>query len=1547
MSKKIVRDKNYFCRRWFSVIAASCLALSAVQAAQAGPERREAFQNFRDNNPELARNEARKMFNQQFRAGRGDNDAAAIRQSLRNEAGLTRGQLNRAERQLNLNLNLQTPKISNHSIQTFDNSTVRLNTGIDLNLASSDRNITLGQKLFDNVGSIQITVGGETRTVQAGSQVSAAEYVAVKQVLAGGAQQISVDGAGRANGGQFDLSHLTTPGDRMRASNFVLPENVTAYGDFSRASEIRLTGDLDNYGSIYTIASSKKLNSGTIHADDITNYATGLISTQAPAELGLNANARRVNLGLDASGDLVNMGTITASGNLSLSAGSGNITNSGRIESSRGDVSFNGSSSNVLNINNDGGTVLAERGAVSIRNASYADTSNTYVKGGDFLSREFNTNAGQGITYVDVNQLTGKINQTGAAAHVQASTDVLSIGNICLTGDPTYRNTAGNIQILGDITVAEALTIVARDNIVVSSGVDLFAGNAVEGFNITLIAGAEITGAVGGADSGVLPPFPASTTLLTLSGNGSMNGGSISFGSNTTINTRSTAGVNTNGGNVLLAAYDGATVGSGIIAMSNTSVQTGGRGAGTNGSVTIIAGAENATAISLGTINTTGSIGGGGDVSVTTAQPVSSGGDIEYDATGALVSAAGIISSSTLTPTASLAVRTIAASGNVSLQAGNVIQTEPLSSIISPSGQVGLRTTDGDMTINGSIIGNNVILIGGKNITVNAPVTPFAAAGLIVVDAANAFNVNNSLSATASIFVTAGSILLAGSGNIVSTAGNVVLESTGNIIGGANNIVSAANGNISLSSASGNIGANAGLKFRIDGATLDATAFSGSIYIAESGVLDITSLTAANRADVIAGDTLSNSGLVSADVLNLQSTGDAYIMNADIAAGTSASIKANTDLIGTAPARLSAPQIYLSAESADIGGGGLFLPFLVDADNIVINALVGSALIIDNNSLNFGGGSTFVGTNLIASANSYMSTSSVITGASVGLSSLNGSVNIGAAINASGLIQLSSKTSLNNSNIFGELNAPTVGFVSTGGDVGSLAAPINTSAARVTAVSTTGSAYINATNPDVVVLAGSTQGEFVANAAGSVDVVSSIDGDAGLVRITAPAGITTSTGTITGGTVRLTTNGDIGEGVNDTVFLDAQEVFLNAGDGIWVTNTSVTPVTLRQAGSTETIFFDAVNANLISPVNFTQNDITLRTGDTFLLAGNFTNNGSVTLRSWNILTNDQVLGLIQTNALGLESNLGVGADAVTPFVLPAGTANIVRGSSQFGSVFINSLSLNPIALTDTDVDHNIVFRAAGSVNIIGNLRSFDGDIDIFNSSGAMTIEEGVTIRAYDRIRLINSGTNKKQSKIIFKADVTLETEAKIGGLGDILIQLGTPVTKVVTKVPKNVEIEETGGFVDILGKSLTAVGPLNTIKAIGADATISNSLNKKNLTLGGGVNIIADPPVAPGTPTFIFVGGTTRGATVSTAMSPYAVSPANSLKPLSPSAPYTMPATIHSGSVMNALQASYDANFNNRGDALVRQSDWKTPSLERGFKNEASSENGTTSANDD
>jgi len=513
---------------------------------------------------------------------------------------------------------VSVPTIGVYTPLINTNSQIRFNSGIRLDLGSQERNVVLGGKLFENNDSVTIEVGGATRTFTQGSQVTAAEYVAIKQAVLGN-QQIVVDGHGIATGGTVDLGSITARDDRMRASDLVNPVGVSITGDFGRGSTFQLSGDLTNQGSVYAYSSRGGHRGGTIHADNIINQEGALISSVS--DLG---RANRVDLTLRADNSLVNFGTIESSGDLTLDSAS--VRNGGSISAQSGNVNFD--SASALEINNNGGTISALN-AINLRTPDYTGTFNTNLYGGDLLSREVNMNSGHGTADVNVNELTGAIGQTGTAAHVMANTDTLVLGKICLTGDPTYYNTGGGINITGNIEVAEALTIVAFENIEFDNGADIIARNATQGFPVTLISGANITATNGGSNTTQLPP---------LSGNGgvTINGGNPSTGfgirfndSNSQIITRPSGVGNYDGGDVLLAAFGGNVV---VLGTTDShSIETGGTGFGNNGNITIIA-PQTST---LPAMNTTGGLGLGGVITAYAAQPV--GINVQYQANGRLV----------------------------------------------------------------------------------------------------------------------------------------------------------------------------------------------------------------------------------------------------------------------------------------------------------------------------------------------------------------------------------------------------------------------------------------------------------------------------------------------------------------------------------------------------------------------------------------------------------------------------------------------------------------------------------------------------------------------------------------------------------------------------------------------------------------------------------------------------------------------------------------------------------------------------------------------
>ncbi|MBX3152241.1 hypothetical protein KF728_18930 [Candidatus Obscuribacterales bacterium] len=638
-------------RRAFALGLAT-LALPFVSTccpAWAGSDDRLNFREFRDLNPELEKQVARQMF-REFRQNDGPRGTAVQHVAIP-VPGLNLGipdvaatvsivQSRKRDRFL------ETPRVRHQSLQSVNNNVVRLENGVNLDLTSSERNIVLGRNLFnEDTGSISIKVGNETKVVAAGTQVTAAEYVAVKQVLSGGNQSLDLGKNGAAIGGSVDLGALTDGNAVMRASALTVASGVTAYGDFGKGSDFKLNGDLNNFGSVETFSSNSR-NDGAIRADDINNYRGATISSTT-------------NLTLDAAGNLTNDGAIVAMQGLSLTAGgeirnsgtvssvfdlnleSSSMVNRGLLQSVSGSVNLDADPTIHMTVVNSRGTISAANGAINVRAADYAGSAGSTVFGGDLLSRELNLHAGNGLAEVNVGKLTGVLNETGKAAHVFASTDVLNLGNICLTGDPTYYNSLGDINITANMAADEALVIIAAGNITVANGVNIAARNDTRGFNITFIAGADIE-PVTGSNSPTLPPLTDTSGEVILSGKASKTGGSIVFDGGNVVTSRSVAGGGAeNAGNIWFYAFAGKNDNSGSVDLGDDSVDivqilAGGRQGGSGGFVTVVAGGEQAINMGTGVVDTNGGVGGG--LTIITAQPVSSDKklDIRYFADGSL-----------------------------------------------------------------------------------------------------------------------------------------------------------------------------------------------------------------------------------------------------------------------------------------------------------------------------------------------------------------------------------------------------------------------------------------------------------------------------------------------------------------------------------------------------------------------------------------------------------------------------------------------------------------------------------------------------------------------------------------------------------------------------------------------------------------------------------------------------------------------------------------------------------------------------------------------
>jgi hypothetical protein len=508
-----------------------------------------------------------------------------------------------------------------HHLQWQNNAPGTGNNSINLDLASSAQVTTLGHQI-NNI-SVTINVGGAQMQVTNSTQLTAAEKVAALQVVSTGQQSLVLDAKGTADGGSMTI----TPWLANHLGNLVIPSGVSV-SDVSKAGSLTLHGSLTDSGNLYVTSANPAASSVSLSASNIAINTGGVLSNVLPSgstatvntpvnfnisSLNSISNAGTINssgvLVLNAGGAIVNAaqagdaasaGLVHAVNDITITSGSGAITNGGLVESATGNITLaTASPSTNLNINGTGGTFEAEHGAINIQPALYAGSAQTNINGGNYLSQQLNLNGGAGAVNANIGQVSGVVNTTAGDAHFEAASTNLQLGSMNISGDPTYYNSQGPIGLTGALTVAGDLAIVARGNITSNADVSASAGPGQVG-NLTLIAGATFS---------ATPPSggPDSTTIITLS-----NASPPDIGGNVQIN-----GNLTSSGDITVVANRG-SLSTGSIDIIGTTTTSG-------GNVTMISGANSGTGITTGNIQTYGT-GAAGNVTLLTTTPLISGG---------------------------------------------------------------------------------------------------------------------------------------------------------------------------------------------------------------------------------------------------------------------------------------------------------------------------------------------------------------------------------------------------------------------------------------------------------------------------------------------------------------------------------------------------------------------------------------------------------------------------------------------------------------------------------------------------------------------------------------------------------------------------------------------------------------------------------------------------------------------------------------------------------------------------------------------------------
>jgi|GEM_PF-5813453 len=652
------------------------------------------------------------------------------------------------------------------------------NQNYSLDLTSTVSNIILGTGALGGHPAVAVTLDGQKHSFAPGDKVTAAEFVAIEQMVTGGHQTLVMNGGGAAISGNFNLNNVAS----THVAELVVPQGVSAIDNASRP--VRLGGDLINYGTIYSVSTNPGTHTAVISGKDIVNEAGGLITTIAPASLVATVGGvlGHLNLTLNSVDSITNAGSINSTGDITFGLGSGYLTNTGTVTSSHGNINIYDLNSSNINILATSGTFSAKTGDINIRSAAYSGSADISINGGSYLSRNFNLYSGSGAIEGSFEDVSGIVNTSAAVDHISADTAVLTLGRNCVTGDPTYVNRGGDIRLVGAQSFGQDVAILASGNITAAQGASITAS----GHNVTLIAGVQIKTAGDGGNSpkvdglgGGNQIFSASGATIdnTLSG----NGGNIDLrgaGGGVLIDTSTTAN-STNAGAVTLVASAKGTNGGQILLPTNSDIFTTASGAGSQGgNVTIIAGGtagKGGVTIQTGSIST-GNVGSttGGSITIATAQPVTSDNKtMTFDSTGATVSG------NTITSNTIVSVAQVNIGGDlISAARGGLIASATGSSTGGSGGAINIHAGDTVTTKNILAFGGGGQ--GGTDTSINGG--DGGAGGGVSITSDNASVTINGQINTAGGGGGGGYSLGAGAGGAGGNAGQIALNAGTNVI---------------------------------------------------------------------------------------------------------------------------------------------------------------------------------------------------------------------------------------------------------------------------------------------------------------------------------------------------------------------------------------------------------------------------------------------------------------------------------------------------------------------------------------------------------------------------------------------------------------------------------------------------------------------------------------------------------------------------------------------------------------------------------------------
>jgi len=1309
-------------------------------------------------------------------------------------------------------------------------------------------------------------VGGVHQIVNPGQMLTAAQYVAMEQVVTSGQQTLVLTDHGTAISGLITLvAGQVGPLSSVEVPTHVLLDTV----GFTSSNPLSVTGATQVFGTVYNLEQTANvtaaLNSGSLFVGGRGTISDSL-SNQSLFNTIFGANG--LNLGV--VGNLTNQGTISSVGTLTINAGqisnvstsghqammtgqnvnlfssSGSVRNSGQIIASTGNVQFNSVAALNININNTNGLVQALQGSINVRDDAYAGSANLNLTGGDWLSKDVNLNSGSGIAAANIGKVTGAINTNAAEAHVSAATQNLIIGNTNLSGDPSFFNTAGDVTIGGNLNFSgQDLAIVAQNNIVTAVGAGSIRTSSPtsNGGNITMIAGADFTssGAASGSNN--------KAATLTVSG-GTTAGGYIDLngnisGSNAAISSFNSASnaANGNGGNVTLVAYGGSASSAGVVNLpSSVTLISHGSGSGSNGSVNIIAGANSGTAISTGKVDTTGGTGGGGNITLATQAPVISGAPVMTIKNGSITNGTSYIGGTV--NSASISTAALSSPGGViTITAGADVTTGKITNngvgANAAGGTINItaaKNGPANLQIKGDVNANGVGTGAGGIININ-----YMSSGSFLVGANGANNfVKGAVSADAGA-----SGINGGSVTITNTAANSLdVDLTGSISANGSSL-----GNVNFVSQAGQGVSVVGLgsvtaivNNNNDAGAVTYTVGTGNLKVGTinnaSGNIALTNNNASGT--ITATQNINSAGALS---INGGTSGNVVIPVGVTISGTAA---ANTNAVS-----VTAPNIALNG-SIITNSGNIVLTSTTNGSPLNVNTGAGSAInavagnVFINNGVNapinmnsgFGDISASGGAGLITlAAQGFSSTISVhslngnITGnaGSANITVAAGNLNIQGPFNTGGQAATLTNNAAGGKVSFngGTTNtaALTVKTTNTGSVVVANTAAVNASVANVTTSSFTNNGQFiassaltvqgNGTNNTLTVNLGSGS-----NLSGDSVTFNGSGASAGAITMTGGNGTINATGinpsvTFNGGTgaVNVSVNS-----INGTTTGQGGSVALSVANGqltlgIWSSSSGNMTFTDSATSGNVEILNNLTSTGTLTVTSGSAGTITAATGNTLSSTGVTLSGGSggITINgTTSILANSSTgnAGNISIQANNGAITFGTGIVSAQALGAVGNGGNITISGKSYSAA--NQINANAAKSGDGGSISIAVTGANSDLTADNTLNLFAQGGVVSGNGGSISLSAGRNLTVANNFsfnvgpRAVNSNGGK--------ISLTNGTSAT----GIIFVNQSLAVNGVGTGAGGQITISANSSFSFVIQPGTTVNGVSGTVSANGA-----------------------------------------------------------------------------------------------------------------------------------